>query len=92
MQKQTKLLLADLGIYEKKFVPLDEISDDNKDQIIKSEGYNYIIDNKGLSAGETQLLLFSKQTMYLKSIASMLKFFTILVAISLVISFILFFI
>lgn len=80
------VLLSDLGVIEKNYVKLEDVTKENEANIIKIDGYNYTFDNCELSTEQISLALAAKQAKDVKSIKSMVIFFVIIAVASFVLS------
>jgi len=75
--KYVKNLVASTGVYNLNSVVSDNEGNFPPGEIIKKDGYNYMLDEKGLTDEEVNTALLAKQTNYLKTIKNIAVFYLI---------------
>ena len=73
MDKYIKEMLVELKIFDSQFVK--NLSEADQDKVLRIGGYNYIIDDKGLTPEEINTALLAKQTKFLRTIKNIALFY-----------------
>ncbi len=88
MNKELKSLISKTGIFEKHFIGPGEENSAPEDNIIKQDGYTYVIEDKGMTDEEVKIALLTKQTINTQTIKNTVVFGLVISIISVIISFI----
>ena len=73
MNKYIKEMLVELKIFDSQFVK--DPKDIDSEKVLRITGYDYIIDDKGLSQEEINTALLAKQTKFLRTIKNIALFY-----------------
>lgn len=75
MNKYLRDMLVDLEVYELEVIKIVEVEEHAPEDVIKKDGYNYILNDKGLTPEEVNTALLAKQTKFIRTIKNIALFY-----------------
>jgi len=73
MNQYVRDLLIDIDIYDTESV--QDTSKYSPDELIQKDGYNYILNDRGLTPDEIKIALLAKQIKFMKTIKNIILFY-----------------